>query len=359
MKKLVPAVLLAVWGISAALTVPARNGMTFPGFDSVSLAFGGFRSVGFGDPMCLLTNPSGISMRQGISLFSISAGPVISDISFGDGTGTHSDSWVKGLGVYSFGMKVQVIDGLVVGVAGARTAELPLRTLYYIPESFSGGVSSSGSVELEGEFSEVVAGLSWDAADWLSIGAAVGGNSTSQIFDINYTESSGFITHLNYQESDLSLKGGVTLPFEPVTFGLAWSSGGSFSESQLSMGGTIDFMTDIKMGAELEVASLDERTIYTGRVFGRVKPSSSIVLRGGLYFASATEAISRQGLGFSAGAGYEIGQFTVNGAFSWSPLKGDSDYYGYNGLESFSGTSPVVSLGFAWGGNAVDTVTVP
>ncbi|MEN8209928.1 MAG: hypothetical protein ABFR50_11835, partial [Candidatus Fermentibacteria bacterium] len=255
MKILLLAALLAVCSFSAALTVPARNGILFPGFDCVSLALGGLRSIGFGDPMCLLTNPSCISMRQGNSLLSISAGPTFSDISYVDGTQTYSDSWVNGLGVYSFGMKIPVLDGLVAGVAASRTAEVPLRTVYYIPESFSGGGSSAGSMELDGEFSEAVAGLSWDAADWLSIGVAAGYKSTLQSFDVLYTESSGFITHLDYQKTEVSVRGGMVLPFEPLTIGIAWSSGGSYSESLLSMAAMVNIMTDIKAGAEFETAS--------------------------------------------------------------------------------------------------------
>ncbi|MEN8209577.1 MAG: hypothetical protein ABFR50_10050, partial [Candidatus Fermentibacteria bacterium] len=130
--------------------------------------------------------------------------------------------------------------------------------------------------------------------------------------------------------------------------GIAWGSGGSYSESLLSMAAMVNIMTDIKAGAEFETASLDDRIVNTGRLFVSMKPSSSLVLRGGVFYSSMTEAISRQGPGFSAGAGYLIGQLTINGAFSWSTLKGDWDYYGYEGLESFTGTSPVISLGAAW-----------
>ena len=348
-RTLVPVLLVALSGVSAALAVPVRNGVPFPGYDAVTIGLGGFRSVGFGDPMCLLSNPACISMRQGNSLLSLSAGPVISDIAFRDGTESHSDSWTIGLGDYSVGMKFPVLDEMGLGFAVSRTAVLPLRTIYYIPESFNGGGTSEGSVEVKGEFSELALGCSWDAADWLSIGAAAGARLTSQTFDPSYAGTSGLITHINYQESDLSFKAGVAIPLEQVTFGLAWEAEGSFAESRLSIGGAFDFTRDIKMGPEVEVASLDERNVYIGRMFGSVYPSGSMALRGGIFFNSATEAISRQGLGFSLGAGYEIGEFTVNGAFSWSPLKGDRDYYGYSGLESFSGTSSVVSVGIDWG----------
>ncbi len=338
---------------TAAFSIRTRNGIGSPGFESVSLAYGGIRSVGFGDPMCLLTNPSGISLRQGNTLFSISYGPSISNISFMDGEETYSDSWVNAMGIYSFGMKIPVFDALILGVAAAKTAELPLRTVYYIPDmnSSTGDVKDDNAdrMDLEADFGKAAIGLAWDAAEWLSIGGAVGLRITTQSFDMIYADTTGFITQLSFQESELCFDAGITLPLEPATLGLSWSSGGKFTESVFSMGGMVGVASNITTGAELEIATHDERNIYTGRVFGRVKPTDALILRAGAFYGSATEEISRQGPGVSAGVGYIIGRVMINGAFSWSTLRGDRDNCGYEELESFEGTTSRLSVGLVWG----------
>lgn len=38
-------------GVSSAFIIPERRGIASPGFDAVSLALGGVRSIGFGDPI--------------------------------------------------------------------------------------------------------------------------------------------------------------------------------------------------------------------------------------------------------------------------------------------------------------------
>ncbi len=256
------------------------------------------------------------------------------------------------MGVYCFGMKTRIIDALILGVAAAKTAELPLRTVYYIPDMCSSAADtkddSGDRMDLEGDFSEAVMGIAWDATEWLSIGGAVGLRNATQSFDMTYADTTGFITQLSILESELCFNGGITLSLEPFTLGLSWSSPGKYTESILSMGGMVDVTSDITTGTEVEIATMNERNIYTGRVFGKVKPCESLILRGGAFYSSATEEISRQGSGVSAGAGYILGAFTINGAFSWSTLRGDWDKYGYEGLESYEGTNPRLSVGLAW-----------
>jgi hypothetical protein len=331
-------------GMSSAFIIPERNGIASPGLDAVSLALGGVRSIGFGDPMCLLSNPSCISMRRGSDAISISYGPGIWDISFTDGTETHSDSWVNFWSVYSFGMKVPVNNTLVFGVAAGQSAELPLRTVYYIP-----GISNIGNMmALEGGFSEAAAGLSWDAMEWLSIGSAIGIRATNQSFEMTYSDTTPFITELTVVENEPVFIGGATLPLEPLTLGISWSSPGKYIAEKLALGGVVDISPHTSAGAELEVATLNERSIYSGRVFGRIKPFEFLILRVGAFYNSYTEEISSEGFGASAGAGYIIGKFTINGAYSSYNIRGDHDYYGYSGLESYEGAVSRIVVGMAW-----------
>jgi len=334
--------MLCLAGSAYAIYPPLRNGMPFPGYGPENLALGGMRSLGMEDPVCMLTNPSGISGRLHCRLFSAAYGPVMSDADYTDNAGSHSDSWSSGLGSTSMGMRIEVIESLSLGIAAASTAGMPLRTAYYIPE---GGDSLQGSMEIEGNFAEVDVGLAWDAADWLVLGGAVGLRVCEQNFDISTEEPDYNIVHLGYGWDEATWRFGATVPLKNVTFGASWSSPDEYTPGFLAAGGMVNVLENLTVGVEIESAVLDEAEVLTGRAFCIARPTGSLTLRTGLFHTAYTEWISREGLGFGCGAGYTISMFTINAGFSWSPVKGEFDHYGYDGMESYEGSTTIISLG--------------
>lgn len=337
-----PVLVLIIAGAVSALHPPLRNGIPLPGYGPEQLALGGMRSLGFGDPVCVLTNPSGLSDLLDCRLFSVAYGPVFSENDITDGNGSCSESWTDWLGSSSLGMKVRLIEGLNLGFGAAGTAGMPFTAVSYIP---GGGDSLQGSMEIEGYFSEGGVGLSWDAARWLVLGAAAGMRVTRQEFDISTEEPGYGIGFLGYEWTETTWHLGATLPLERVTLGASWASPGDYTARLLAAGGAVEITSGLTAGAEVESSVLDESEVLTGRVFCIVRPMENLALRTGLFHAARTEWISREGLGLGLGAGYATGLFTINAGISWSPVKGMFDHYGYTGMESYEGSTTVVSLG--------------
>ncbi|OPL19185.1 MAG: hypothetical protein AVO35_12090 [Candidatus Aegiribacteria sp. MLS_C] len=333
---------LVIAGAASAIHPPLRNGIPIPGYGPEQLALGGARSLGFGDPVCVLTNPSCISDLLDCRLLSAAYGPVFSKYDITDGNGSYSESWTDWLGSSSLGMKVRLIEGLNLGFGATGTAEVPFTRVDYIP---GGGDSLQGSMEMEGYFSEGGIGLSWDAARWFVLGAAVGLRVTRQEFDISTEEPGYGIGFLGYEWNETTWHLGAALPLERFTLGASWASPGDYTPGILAAGGAVNITSFLTAGAELESSVLDDAEALTGRVFCMARPMDDIVLRTGIFHAAHTECISREGLGLGVGAGYTTGIFTINAGISWSPVKGMLDHYGYTGMESYEGTSTVVSLG--------------
>ncbi|MBN2587000.1 MAG: hypothetical protein JXA64_04270 [Candidatus Fermentibacteraceae bacterium] len=329
-------------GSAHAVYPPLRNGIPYPGYGPENLALGGMRSLGLEDPVCILTNPSGVSGRLGCRLLSAAYGPVISDAEYTDNASSHSDSWVSGLGSTSMGMRIEVIESLSLGIGAASSADMPFRTAYYIPE---GGDSLQGSMEIQCNFAEADLGLAWDAADWLVLGGAVGLRVYEQNFHISTEEPDYNIRELGYGWDEMTFRFGATVPLKEVTLGASWSSPDDYTPRFLAAGGMVNVLENLTVGAEMESAVLDEAEVLTERFFCIARPAGNLTLRTGLFHTAYTEWISREGLGFGCGAGYTIGMFTINAGFSWSPVKGEFDHYGYDGMESYEGGTTIISLG--------------
>lgn len=346
--------LLVPLSSSHALNIPFRNGIRYPGFDTVSLSLAGLRTLSFEDPISMFTNPSIISSKFCNSMVSLSAGPVFTTSSFSYGDQEHSESATSP--VYSMAMRFPVIEGLSLGIAVGRTAEIPFRRAYSIPD-FGYGTTpddTTGFMDIKGEFSEGDLGVAWDAADWLTIGFGVGSRFTSEEFHMTYTGATGTVTSLKIQNAELCFSGGVTAPLGRTVLAASWTSPGDYSYGISALGAKYMFSDRFSAGAEVERALLNERDINTGRLFATFKPSETLTLRCGVSYATETDEISREGLGVSAGAGYDFGILTVHGAYSRSSISGDYDAYGYQDLESYEGNSSIISLGItspANGGN--------
>lgn len=335
-------VLLFIMGSAGAVYPPLRDGIPFSGYGPVYIALGGVRSLGIEDPVCMLTNPSAISGRLGCRLFSAAYGPVITNASYTDDMGDHSDSWSTGLGSTSAGMRIDVIESLTIGIGAGTTAELPFRTVYYIPE---GGDSLQGSMDIEYYFAEADIGVAWDAAEWMILGCAIGLRVFEQSYVISAEEPGYGITKLGYGWDEVAYHLGVSVPLKDVTLGASWSSPDDYTPEVLAAGGMVDILRTLTAGAEIESSSTEEYEFITGRLFCIARPVDNLALRAGLSHTGYTERISREGLGFGCGAGYSIGIFTVNAGFSRTPVRGDFDHYGYDGLESYDGSTTIISIG--------------
>lgn len=335
-------VLALLCGHALALESPKRGGIAFPGFQPVTLSLGGVRSLGFGDPVSLATNPSAISPELGANQYSVCYGPVVTHLSFSDGSGSHEDSWTEPLGSSSLGIDLDVMESLTLGLAVVSTSQLPFTKVYYVP-----GYDKAGQdiMVIEGSAGELDLGCAWAATDWLVVGGAVGFRFFRQTFDINYADSMGTITGLEYEWSETCFNTGISIPLEGVTIGLCWSSPGDFNEAVLAGGGMVDIVEGFSAGGELELADVEGGSILTGRIFCVARPFAPLTFRAGAFLAGHSEEIRREGLGLSGGAGYSFGNIIVNSGISWSTIKGDRDIYGYESLESYEGDTYIVSLG--------------
>lgn len=325
-----------------------RGGIAFPGLQPVTLSLGGVRSLGFGDPASLATNPSAISRRLGRNLYSVSYGPVIADASFEDGSGTHENSRVDLLGSSSLGIDLDVTETITVGLCASSTAQLPFSRVHYVP-----GYSSAGAdvMEVKGSFGELDVGGAWAANDWLVAGGALGIRLFSQGYDVDYDDSTGTLKSVEYEWQEACFNCGVSIPLDGLAFGLCWSSPGDLTDAVIAGGGMADLSGVLSAGGELEVRDSHEGDILTGRIFCTVRLSGRLAFRAGLFSTGSSSEISREGTGFSGGAGYSAGSIAVNAAFSWSPIRGWRDGYGYDELESYDGESLLISLGIFYRGS--------
>ena len=337
------AVLVLVCSGAVGLNLPVRAGIEMAGYNPVTLALGGVRTLSFEDPSILLSNPSGISAGFSGNMYSVAYGPVIMSADYSDAAGSHSNSWTTPLGCSSGGMRIPVLERLTLGLAVAATSVIPFRTIYQIPpySSKEPQQNSPGETEIEGYTGEVGIGAAWDATNWLTIGAAGFWRNTSQKFQF----SSGFIDSLEYGSSEYFIKAGITVPLEPAIFAVSWSPEGNYTDSRLTLGGKVRITDVLEAGAEIDNAVLDARDLQTGRVFASFQTSSSLTLRGGLFYTSRTEEVSPQGVGFSCGGGFTTGRFLINLGLSVFPVRGEFDRYGYTEMTSYQGTGTVVSAG--------------
>ena len=324
-----------------------RAGLGFPGFDPVSISLGGLRSIGFGDPVHLVTNPSAISPRLGACLYSVSYGPVVSDISFTDAAGTHGSKWTSALGSSSLGMDFDLNSAFTVGIAFARTGGLPFSQLYYSPGH---GAAAGDTMQAEGSFGEADVGFAWEAFRRLVLGASLGMRISSQEYAVSYADPTGTITGYKYSRIEPVFNLGLSVPLERLTLGLCWKSPGEFEKSILAAGGMYRIFPNFSAGGEIELRNMDSGTVFTERAFAIVIPSDALALRAGVFHAGGAGEISREGVGFSGGIGYSIGTIDINAGVSRSRIRGDRDVYGYEDLDSYDGNNLILSLGIAYSG---------
>ena len=343
MKLTASALLAGLCSTVLSLDLPVRPGIGATGYNPVSIALGGVRTLSFEDPTILLSNPSGISARLSGTHYSLAYGPMFMSADYNDAAGNHRDSWIIPMGCYSAGMRVPVMDELTLGVAMAATSVIPFRTIHQIPPHLTGNLQpdSPGETEIEGDGGEAGIGAAWDAADWLIIGAGGFWRYNSQEFSF----SSGPIDFLEYGSNEYSTKAGITIPLERATFAVSWSQGGEYTDTRFAMGGKMEITEGLEAGAEFQSDALNQRDLQTARVFASYRTSPSLVLRGGLFFSPYTEEVSREGMGFSCGGGFTTGWFMINLGFGVFPVRGQLDGYGYTEMTSYDGTAAVVSAG--------------
>lgn len=332
-----------------------RNGTALSGIDPISIGFGGVRSHGLG-PGAVLVNPAGISQLQKTS-FSLSIGSAIMNETVEDSLGRHTLSWLA-LANLSFAGNYRVNQSLAFGIGIARITDMSFQGKYYIPDMDPGPsygqIIAVDELKVTGGLFESVAGACWTPFNWLAVGLSGGVRFGEADYDSTYedrvNQANSSDSTWGWKDEEFCWHGGVIIPLGMSSIGISWTSSGEHYDSRIAGGGMV--YTNEKsgcIGAEVEVIAPGDKNAIVGRLFGEIRPSESLIIRGALFFADRGDEIKREGLGVSAGVGIDFGELTLNAAFSWSGVKRDSETFGYDEMDFVKDSQSILSVGISRG----------
>ncbi len=333
------------------------SGSPVPGFSARSTALGGVRSIGLGDGSSLLTNPAGLHRTEG-KLFSLSIGPGIGNETISDSLGEHPNNWIT-LGNIFAAMKFQLDPKLNAGIAFAKVTDfsyLGNHYTYVFEQGHESNLTEIRELTINGGMYESIAGLSFSASDWISLGLSAGYRFGSVSYDSSYTD---VVAHENdtlitweRDFSELCWHCGIEIPLKSALIGLSWASEGDAYDSRLALGGLL-YLDEAKrgaMGGEVELGDPGETNSIYARIFGFAFPSDSFELKGSVNICMPKyeEVESNMILGFSLGTGIHLDDIILDGGIAWYSSARDSVFLGSGRPDDISDSFALISLGVTW-----------
>ncbi len=348
------AFLFVVTGITSAFGYAAANGngTSIPGYNTVTLALGGARAIGFGDALSVLTNPADIYRIPGTS-FTISIGPAVLFESFEDTTGLHDYNWIA-LANLSAAMKFQVGSKLALGAGVARISDFSFQGSYYDRDPISGAIIEKYTLDAQGGLYESAAGFSWHPESWINVGLSgglrFGEASYDSTFEDRVNPENDTTVSIAWDESDFCWHAGIIIPLSMTSIGISWASATDHYDARIAAGALL-YTGDSKQGAfgvEAEIVDPGEANNMEARLLGQFSPSNSLTFRGALSISDRNEEVQSQGIGISLGTGIALGRITLNGAFAWSSVTRES--YAFSSWDpiDIKVSQSLLSFGLNW-----------
>ncbi|OPL19896.1 MAG: hypothetical protein AVO35_00070 [Candidatus Aegiribacteria sp. MLS_C] len=332
-------------------------GTLLPGVTARSVALGGTRSIGIDGDACVLTNPAGLS-RLPVTSVTVSFGPSIGAAMLSDSLGKHDSNWLSMSTLYA-GLSFPVGGDLVMGAALGKVSDFAFKYTHYTYDFEPGQTSFLSEIrkfETSGGMYETAGGLSYSAADWLSLGASAGMRFGSASYDSTYedVENPDNDTLITWKRdfSSFCWHGGIEFPLGSGLLGLSWTSEDDDYPARAAIGGMLyanDQRTGV-FGAELELVDPGGRDATEVRLFGSAFLYDSFEFMGSLNFGSPNYENVETGsrLGLSLGTGIHLGDFRLDGGLSWSSLGRDSIFLVPGQPDEIKDSQAMITFGLNW-----------
>lgn len=333
------------------------EGTLLPGVTARSVAFGGIRSMGIDGDACVLTNPAGLQ-RMPVTSVTVSLGPSIGTTMLSDSLGEHDSNWLSLSTLYA-GLSVPVGRDLVLGAALGKVSDFSFRYTHYTYDFQAGQTSFLSEVrkfETSGGMYETVGGLSYGAADWLSLGASAGLRFGSASYDSTYEDvenpDNDTLITWNRDFGSFCWHGGVEVPLGSGLLGLSWASEDDDYPARAAVGGIL-YTNDRRtgtFGAEVELIDPGGRDGTEVRLFGSTFLYDSFEIMGSLNFGTPNYGNVETGsrLGLSLGTGIQMGDFRLDGGLSWSSLSRDSLFLVPGKPDEIKDSQAMITFGLNW-----------
>jgi len=328
------------------------NGTSIPGYNAVTLAFGGARAIGFGDALSVLTNPADIYRIPGAN-FTFSIGPGVLTESFEDTTGYHDFNWIE-LANLSAAVKFQVNPELAVGAGTARISDFSFQGKYYVRDDFSGEIIESQELDAYGGLFEAATGISWHPESWINVGFSgglrFGEASYDSTFEDRIDPENDTTVSTSWKESEFCWHAGIMLPLSLSSVGISWASATDHYDARVAAGAIL-YTGESKQGAlgiEAEIVDPGGDNTLEARFIGQFNPSNSLTFRGALSFIDRNKDIESQGIGVSVGTGIALGRVTLNGAFAWSSITRETSAFSAEQPIDIKLSQSLLSIGLNW-----------
>lgn len=333
------------------------SGSPLPGFSARSTGLGGVRTIGLGDGSCMLTNPAGLQRTEG-TLFSLSIAPGIGNETVSDSLGKHNNNWIT-LGNLFAAMKFQLDPRFNAGIALGKITDFSYFGTNYTYDFQHGhehDISEIRELSVNGGMYESVAGLSFNASDWINLGLSAGFRFGSVSYDSTFTDiqihENDTLISWKRDFSEFCWHCGIEIPLNSSLVGLSWASEGDAYDARLALGGLlyIDDEKNSAIGGEVELEDPGGNNSIYARVFGFDFPSSTFELRGSINFAMPNyeEVETSTILGLSLGTGIYLGDVILDGGIAWYSFSRDSVFLGVGRPYKISDSHALVSFGITW-----------
>jgi len=328
------------------------NGTCIPGYNAVTMGFGGARAIGFGDALSILTNPADIYRIPGTNL-TMSVGPGVLNESFTDSTGYNVYNWIV-LSNLSAAMKFQLNRKLAVGAGAARVSGFSFEGEFIRESGFAGEIVEIIELKSRGGLYETAAGFSWHPFHWINVGLSGGLRFGEVSYDSSYSNSASpeidTLISGGWDESEFCWHAGIMIPLHLTSIGVSWASPTEHFHSRIAAGAII-YTGESRQGAlgiEAEIADPGNLNNLEIRAIGQMTPSHSLTFRGALSFIDRNESIESRGIGLSVGTGIAFGRVTLNGAFAWSSMSRETYAFTSYTPSDIKLSRSLLSVGVNW-----------
>lgn len=331
------------------------DGTLLPGSGPFSMAFGGVRSTGLGDPSCLFLNPADLS-RVSSSAFLVCVGPGIGHevVDVGQGRSERSN---LGLGPTEGCFRISLGQRAGLGAGITRVSDFTYDATQYVASDSlqPDQITYSESFKSTGGLWEAAGGFGWRFVRWMSAGASLGtrfGGGSVDFAHDDWVGEDDSLYSSDWSESSLCAHLGVSAVFGLNSIGVSYATSSDHYPDVLSAGAMLFSGGEGSgmIGFEGEITDPSEAAQFTGKLFGSVSPDRTFSMRGSLLFGSrGTSSEKRSVLGFGLGASVDLGKASMEGAFlSTRMAREEGGAFGFEQVERIVDTVSLVTLGLSY-----------
>ncbi len=330
------------------------DGTPLPGVSTSSLMMGGAWAVGYGEASSVLRNPANLG-RVTMPGIELSAGPAIGREAVEDSTGRHVRSHLS-WGPTSVSLRLPAGRSVTLGAGFGRISDVSYDGLHYIADDpfMPGYITAVEKLEASGGLWEAVAGGSYRATRWLTLGAALGSRFGGSRIEYTFDDRVGTDDSSSVQEWDesaLCVRAGATVPFGLSSVSVAYSSESDHFPARVAAGAILHSGatgTGYSIAIEGEVSDPGDANTFTGRLSTKITPESALSLGAGLYFTDRGSSSARSMFGLCFGVGVKFGKVALLGSFSWNSTTRQANAFGYEGFDSVTDAVSLFGLGLDW-----------